>query len=184
LFRLNFSKSGVGFSFGVPSARIGVNSKARNIFAAAPDSVRGSKSRLRMTNGTALSEAKSLKLIVEAVRYCKRGKRMGVPPSCYTKALREPVYFLWTRRVKGVSKDKVPEFRSKASLGLKRGNGQLIFDHAVPFRVLQDELLELKTVTREAVRQVLRKHEIYVLITKEEDKVLNVSGLQSQMPRT
>jgi hypothetical protein len=29
LFRLNFSKSGVGFSFGVPGARVGVNSKGK-----------------------------------------------------------------------------------------------------------------------------------------------------------
>lgn len=29
LFRLNFSKSGIGFSFGVPGARIGVNSQGK-----------------------------------------------------------------------------------------------------------------------------------------------------------
>ncbi len=29
LFRLNFSKSGLGFSFGVPGARVGVNSKGK-----------------------------------------------------------------------------------------------------------------------------------------------------------
>jgi hypothetical protein len=29
LFKLNFSKSGVGFSFGVPDARVGVNSKGK-----------------------------------------------------------------------------------------------------------------------------------------------------------
>jgi hypothetical protein len=29
LFKLNFSKSGVGFSFGVPGARVGVNSKGK-----------------------------------------------------------------------------------------------------------------------------------------------------------
>jgi hypothetical protein len=29
LFRLNFSKSGIGYSFGVPGARVGVNSKGK-----------------------------------------------------------------------------------------------------------------------------------------------------------
>ena len=29
LFKLNFSKSGVGFSFGVPGARVGVNAKGK-----------------------------------------------------------------------------------------------------------------------------------------------------------
>jgi hypothetical protein len=30
LFRLNFSKSGIGYSIGVKSARIGVNAKGKN----------------------------------------------------------------------------------------------------------------------------------------------------------
>jgi hypothetical protein len=136
-----------------------------------------------MAEDVQMSEEKRLKLIVEAVRYCKRVKRMGMPSSSHTKALREPIYFLWTRRVRGVSKDKLATYRSKAAVGLSRGNGQLIFDHAIPFKLLQQELLELDDVTPEAVRQVLTRHEVIVLITKEEDKLLNEAGLRADMPR-
>jgi hypothetical protein len=41
-----------------------------------------------------LNEAQHLELIVEAVRYCQRVKQLGMPSSCYAKALREPVYIL------------------------------------------------------------------------------------------
>jgi hypothetical protein len=131
-----------------------------------------------------MSEAKRLKLIVEAVKYCKRMEQKGMPSCCYTKALREPIYFLWTRRAKGISKEKLATYCSKAAVGLLQGNGQLIFDHAIPFKLLQQELLELDDVTPEAVRKVLLRHEVIVFITKEEDKLLNESGLQADMPRS
>ncbi len=130
-----------------------------------------------------MSEAQRLELIVEAVRYCQRMKEMGMPASCYTKALREPVYFLWERRA-GETKDKIPRYRSRAAVGLRFGDGQLVYDHAIPFRCLQSELLQLSEVTPEAVRDVLLRHEIRVLITKSENARLNASGLQSEMPPT
>ena len=128
-----------------------------------------------------MNEAQRLKLIAEAVRYCQRVRALGMPASCYTKALREPVYFLWTRRIGG-RKEKLARYRSKRSVGLRYGNGQLILDHAVPFKYLQSELLQLAEVTPETVRTVLLKHEICVLITKPENERLSASGLQSKMP--
>jgi hypothetical protein len=129
-----------------------------------------------------MNEMLRLELIVEAVRYCQRVKGLGMPPSCYTKALREPVYFLWTRRGGG-PKDQLARYRSKSSVRLKRGRGQLLLDHAIPFKHLQSELLELHDVTPEAVRRVLAK-EILVLVSKSENHRLNASGLRAKMPPT
>ncbi len=128
-----------------------------------------------------MSEANRLELIAEAVRYCQRVRDLGMPPSCYTKALREPIYFLWTRRGGG-RKDKLARYRSRGSVGLKYGDGQLVLDHAVPFNHLQSELLDLKQVTPDTVRAVLLKNDVFVLITKSENERLNAAGLQSSMP--
>ena len=130
-----------------------------------------------------MNETRRLELIVEAVRYCQRVKGMGMPVSCYTKALREPVYFLWERRGEK-TKEEIPRYRSQAAVGLGFGDGQLVYDHAIPFRYLQSELLQLDDVTAEAVRDVLLRHEIRVLITKSENGRLNASGLQAKMPPT
>lgn len=127
-----------------------------------------------------MNETLRLKLIVEAVRYCQRARRMGMRPSCYTKALREPVYFLWTRRGGG-PKDGLARYRSKNSLGVKRGKGQLLLDHAIPFKYFQSELLKLRHVTPEAVKNVLAK-EVLVLITNSENRQLNAGGLGAKMP--
>jgi hypothetical protein len=128
-----------------------------------------------------MNEARRLDLIVETVQYCRRVKGMGMPTSCYTKALREPVYFLWERRG-GKKKEEIPQYRSLAAVGLGFGDGQLVYDHAIPFKYLQSELLKLDDVTPEIVRDVLLRYEIRVLITKSENERLNTSGLQSKMP--
>lgn len=128
-----------------------------------------------------MNEARRLKLIVEAVRYCQRVKGMGMPPSCYTKALREPVYFLWERRG-GKTKERIPQYRSQAAVGSRFGDSELVYDHGVPFNYLQADLLQLDDATPEAVRNVLLRYETRILITKAENARLNASGLQSRMP--
>jgi hypothetical protein len=128
-----------------------------------------------------MSETKQLKLIIEAIRYCKRVKRMGMPSSCYSKALREPVYFLWTCRTKGISKYERAGYHSKAASRLQRGNGQLALDHAFPFRRLLDKLLNLEKPTPDAVRKILLKHELQVLVTTAEHHRLHALDRQSEM---
>ena len=49
-------------------------------------------------DATVMTDSKRLELIVEAVAYCQRVHSLGMPAACYTKALREPVHFLWERR--------------------------------------------------------------------------------------
>ena len=65
-----------------------------------------------------MTEAQRLKLIAEAVRYCQRVRDLGMPSACYTKAVREPVYFLWTRRAGG-RKEQLARYRSRGSVGFK-----------------------------------------------------------------
>ena len=68
---------------------------------------------------TSLDEATRRALIAEAVRYCQRVKAMGMPVSCHSKALREPVGFLLECR--NGSKSKAAPYRSKAAVELRIG---------------------------------------------------------------
>jgi hypothetical protein len=127
-----------------------------------------------------LDDTTRLELIAEAVRYCQRVKAMGMPAAAYTKALREAVHFVWERRAG--SKDVCAQFRSKAAVGLRSGSGRLRYDHAVPFRFLQEELLALDHVSAETVGTVLTRHCVIALITSDEDVQLRRHGLQHRMP--
>lgn len=131
-----------------------------------------------------MDDSRNLELIAEAVRYCQRVAEMGMPSSCYSKALREPIYFLWQKKPRK-SKASIAGFRSKNAIGLGYGKQQVVLDHAVPFKYLLAELLKLTEVTANSVEGVLRleKFNTLVLITKEENDLLNASGYGSTMPK-
>jgi hypothetical protein len=126
---------------------------------------------------------KRLNLIAEPVAYCQRAKALGMPAACYAKALREPVHFLWERRL-GRGKDACARLRSRASVSVERGRGELAYDHGVPFRHLQAELLELDPITSESLRATLERYWVVVLITGEEHDLLSRAGLGNRMPTT
>jgi len=128
-----------------------------------------------------MDDAQRLELIAEAVRYCQRVAATGMPSCCYSKALREPVHFLWERR-RG-SKLQAARFCSRAAVGLSFGGRQLVYDHAIPFRYLEAELLRLPTVDTEKLRNILDRLGTAVLITKLEDDTLNRAGYGNKMPR-
>lgn len=128
-----------------------------------------------------MSEFKRLELIAEAVRYCQRVSAMGMPASAFSKALREPIHFLWERRAG--SKTAAAQYRSRSSVGLSFGNGKLVYDHAVPFIYLQRRLLALETVDEPSIRALLQQLNLVALITKDEDKVLKSVGLTKSMPK-
>jgi hypothetical protein len=135
-----------------------------------------------------MDDAKRLQLIAEAVKYCQRAKKMGLPACCYSKALREPVHFLWERRI-GASPHRVcgpkvcaERFRSKAARGLSFGKRKLVYDHAIPLNYLQDKLLKLSAVSPDAIRKLLTRLCVPVLITREENQIINRRGLAKRMP--
>ncbi|MEO7099699.1 MAG: hypothetical protein ABI162_10085 [Luteolibacter sp.] len=128
-----------------------------------------------------MNDSDRLSLIVEAVKYCQKVKQMKMPPSCYSKALREPIFFLWELRI-AKNKLKAAGYRSKAAVGMNAGGGKLIYDHSVLFSYLQDELLDLESVTIESVREILERHGTACLITWDEDRALSKAGLGRRMP--
>ncbi|WOK08789.1 hypothetical protein RT717_09090 [Imperialibacter roseus] len=127
-----------------------------------------------------MSEEARLELILESVNYCKRVEAMGMPASAYTKALREPIHFLWERR--NGTKLQAAMYRSLKSIDLKFGSGQLIYDHAIPFNYVQKELLQSSELSISKLREILDRSIVICVITKEEDRLLRSLGLAKKMP--
>jgi hypothetical protein len=127
-----------------------------------------------------MDEAKRLRLIAEAVKYCQTVDRLGMRPAHYTKALREPVHFLWACR--NGPKHTIARYRSEAAVGLKSGKREIVHDHAIPFGYLQKQLLKLKPVTPVKVKTLLEQFETIVIITADEDRLLSRAGYGSKMP--
>lgn len=122
-----------------------------------------------------------LTLILEAANYCRKVNDMGMPRSAFSKSLREPIHFLWEKR-KSPNKEKAAEFRSVQSVGLKLGERKLVYDHAVPFKIVMEKILAAKELTLPILRDILEKHIVTCIITEQENKMLNKAGLGHKMP--
>lgn len=127
-----------------------------------------------------LSEQERLLLIVEAVRYCQKVRSLGMPPGSYTKALREPIFFLWERY--GKKKNQAARYCSESYLEIPAGPHAHVYDHAIPFKIVQDSLLSIGNPDPDSVRNILQNKLVACFITKEEDRLLTSLGLSSRMP--
>ena len=121
-----------------------------------------------------------LELITEAVLYAKKVRSLGMPSSCYSKAVREPIFFLWECYRK--KKYQAARFVSNTGLNSMGEKWGVVYDHCVPFRVLQDKLLCLDSPEPLSIRQVLEQYAVACLITKDEDRLLTRIGLNNKMP--
>ncbi|WP_145995293.1 hypothetical protein [Macromonas bipunctata] len=125
---------------------------------------------------------KNLELIVEAIKYCKKVKDMGMPKSCYSKALREPVFFLWEKKY-GINKYSSSKYRSVAAQNIPDNNGNLVYDHAIPFKYILEKALSMQDVNTNTVKDLLDQNLFACTITKEEDAALFKHGLAHKMPK-
>jgi hypothetical protein len=132
-----------------------------------------------MTSRSLLSTQERLLLICESIRYCQRVRAMGMGKAAWTKALREPVFFLWECRRAG--KLAAARFNSHAA-GAVRSAGALVYDHAIPFTYVESELMALAEPNPDAVHQILERRLVACLITRDEDRLLTLNGLRSSMP--
>ena len=65
---------------------------------------------------------------------------------------------------------------------MRFGGREIVYDHAIPFRYLQGELMRLDPVTSPAVREVLIRYSVRALITQRENQLLASRGLGRAMP--
>ena len=125
---------------------------------------------------------KRINLILEAANYCKSVQRKEMPKSAYSKALREPIHFLWEKR-NGSKKEDAATYRSINARGLSFGDNKLRYDHAIPYKYAMNEILDCKNLDSEKLKHILESKIFACLITIEEDDLLNKAGYRSKMPK-
>lgn len=72
---------------------------------------------------------------------------------------------------------------SESAIESGEGNVDLIHDHAIPRKLIREQIfIHDKKATSEIIRKILDKHCIGVVITKNEDLILNERKLRSALP--
>ena len=59
---------------------------------------------------------------------------------------------------------------------------KVIHEHAIPFRIVRDKLMDLKELTEESVSSLLAQYHVVAKISNEEHQKLKDAGLDSKMP--
>ena len=136
--------------------------------------------RLAVTKRCGLDDAQRLELICETIRYCQRVGDMMGPAVVWRKALREAIHFTWETRRGG--KNVAARYRSLASKGLTFGSGALVYEHAIPMLVVQDELMKLNDPNPEDVRNILDRMLVTCIITVDEDREMGRRNVGRSMP--
>ena len=128
-----------------------------------------------------MTESEKINLIIESIIYCKKVRDLGMPKPCYSKALREPIFFLWEKN-RNKNKYDSSKFRSYSAKDIPNNSGNLIYDHVMPFNYVLEKLLAINPLDLESVRECLMTNLIACTITKEENNLLSKNGFSHKMP--
>ena len=121
----------------------------------------------------------ALALVVKATRDFQTafGKRKSLP-------IRQALYDFWETRDYSPKSLKRPDWTAAArKVYRKTGRkGDIIYDHAVPLRLVVDDLLAADLNNPDAIKQVLDEKLHIRLISQDEDARLREAGLRQSMP--
>ena len=133
-----------------------------------------------MTSQSSLTEPQRVELICEAIRYCQRVRAMGMVSAAWSKALREPIYFMWAMR--NGNKASAARYRSVAAAGLMWGAREVVYDHAIPIVLVQNALMGLSKPQPEGIRAILDRMLVACIITERENRLISAKSLGMKMP--
>ena len=124
------------------------------------------------------ANAKDIDYILFTVKQAKAAKAYGISPSHSRRNLNIALLYYWQNKTLGshnISRKKgMP--RSKAAMNKPLKECRV--EHAVPFTVIVNRLMNMKPLTARKVTNVLRKWYRVMLVTKAEDQRLLKSGLR------
>lgn len=130
-----------------------------------------------MENNQAISHITSI------ISSCKELEDIGYGKTGTRKIIRETIHFIWETGLNKETKFSKKRARS-LSASKEENNKNLIYDHPIPLKIIIEMLFKLENIDEKNVELILSKYIKYggVLITKNEDKILNGLGLQFKMP--
>lgn len=120
--------------------------------------------------------------IVFAVNQAKEAEDFGFTRNICCRNLKIALHQYWQNKTLGLhgqsQKKNIP--RSKAALGEPLSKCHV--EHVVPLMHIVNELMDMNLPTERKVTTILKKYFRVLLVTTEEHKKLNASGLRSVMP--
>ena len=128
-----------------------------------------------------MEKTQRLELVLETAIFCRKVRNKGMPSAVWSKTMREAIFSVWEKRG-NKSKISAAKYRSANSQDLVFGKNELRYDHAIPMRLVQQEIMESNPLNIKILKEILDRKVISCLLTKSEDEKLTYLGLRSKMP--
>jgi len=125
----------------------------------------------------------NIDFIVFAIIQAKEAEQFGFTRNECCRNLKTALHQYWQNKILGQhgQSQKVNLPRSKLSVG--KPLSDLDVEHVVPQMVIVNMLMDMEPLDKQSVESVLKKYFRVMLVTKDEHKKLNASGLRSKMPQ-
>ena len=112
--------------------------------------------------------------IASIISSCRRLEELGNNKTGPRKIIREAIFFIWETGVNKptkFSKKRARSIRASKEKDIKN----LRYDHPIPLKIIIEKLYSLEEINEASLLRILNRYikEGGILITKEEDKVLN-----------
>ena len=122
--------------------------------------------------------------IASIISSCRRLEELGNNKTGPRKIIREAIFFIWETGVNKptkFSKKRARSIRASKEKDIKN----LRYDHPIPLKIIIEKLYSLEEINEASLLRILNRYikQGGILITKEEDKLLNEKGLRSSMPK-
>jgi len=124
----------------------------------------------------------NIDFILFTIKQAKEAEAFGITRNHCCRNLKIALLQYWQNKTlrlhNTAQKKRIP--RSKAALNKPLKECRV--EHAVPFTVIINHLMDMKNLTAKAVTNVLKKWYSVMLVTYDEDVRLQKSGLRFKMP--
>lgn len=118
-----------------------------------------------------------------AVQQAKEAEAFGFTRNECCRNLKTALHQYWQNKTMGFHgqsrKARIP--RSKAAMG--RPLSECVVEHVVPQMAIVNHLMDMESLTPQAITEFLTSHFAVMLVTHDEHARLNASGLRSTMPK-
>ena len=120
--------------------------------------------------------------ILFSVKQAIEAESFGFTRNECCRNLKTALHQYWQNKTLGLhgqsQKKNIP--RSKAAIG--KDTRECEVEHVIPQMYIVNMLMDMSTINKDKIRNILEKYFHVLLVTKEEHRRLNASGFRSKMP--
>lgn len=114
--------------------------------------------------------SQKISMLIVVIKHCKEHLEFGTPKR------------VWSTYFRYALNELEKDIKYESRVLLNNPDQKVIYEHAIPFRIVRDKLMSIEELTMESVSSILNKYHVVAKISVDEHQKLKDAGLDSKMP--